>query len=71
MWVHRFKVQRLRDLPFPIDMLRFDACHPVSQQDISNLTHGFAHLVELEHRCADKEWEPTDRRWASFGWQVV
>ena len=63
---------------FPIDMLRYDACHPYTPQDVSNIDGGLrleegrlvTRLVTLIHNAAGRGWRPTDGRWNSFGWDV-
>jgi hypothetical protein len=79
-YTFRFKVSG--SFTFPLDMLRYDACFPGTQQDVADLDeairtrprHGgpaapFA--VELTHYSEKAQWEPERGRWASFGWQVT
>ncbi len=60
-------------LPFPIDMLRYDACWPASEEDSHliecTLRHETDHrvLVTVYHR----RYLLTAVRWESFGWSVV
>lgn len=70
---HHFTVEGMD--PFPLDMLRYDACFP---EQGGNLPHLAYHLttsepysVSLVHRGPDKTWAPTEGRWRSFGWQVA
>ena len=51
---------------FPLDMLRYDRCWPMSSSDVARLEH----LTSREPRSVlmmsyDK---PTIERWSSFGW---
>lgn len=58
---------------FPWDMLRYDRCWPASEDQVTSLAP--------YHRSSTFTWvrnvklkglnEPTDGRWASFGWTVV
>jgi hypothetical protein len=60
--------------PFPIDMLRYDACVPRNESDsavVSESAHDktwVRHSVNVQGRGP---LGPTTARWASFGWQVV
>lgn len=64
---------------FPLDMLRWDACHPYSQQDVSRIEHisydsfdrRINREIELVHTYDHDSWKPTDGRWQSFGWNVT
>ena len=56
---------------FPVDMLRYDACHPYTPQDVSNIEgNDVTRLVTLIHNATGRGWRPTDGRWDSFGWDV-
>ena len=70
MWSHRFTVRCA--LPFPIDMLRYDACFPASEEDAGKMsgTHG-AIEVKLVHRGDAKSWQPAEGRWRSFICTVI
>jgi len=69
----RYKVQGA--LPFPVDMLRYDAAWPASEQDSLRIE------ATLRHGCADVEGPVvvdvyarrplTVDRWRSFGWLIV
>jgi hypothetical protein len=62
---------------FPMDMLRYDRCNPLTEAD--------AALIERHVQCAaepecqidlvtfseTKAYKPTQDRWRSFGWTVV
>jgi len=80
-YLHKFEV-----LPtavwaeFPIDMLRYDAVNPATEEDSYKVTHSLQrHAMEepwdgtpiaLEG-WHERDWEPTVGRWRSFGWDVV
>jgi hypothetical protein len=71
--VHESKVFIVQGvLPFPIDMLRYDACYPASEADSSiinrSLTHDTRGKITVEVRTRSPL---TVGRWKSFGWQVV
>lgn len=62
---------------FPIDMLRYDACWPATQADVSTVESSFLSVrlrgpgprkVTVETNGARR---PTRDRWASFGWAVI
>jgi hypothetical protein len=59
-------------LPFPLDMLRYDAAWPASEHDsglirqsVEHETRGPVEVVIYARR------RPTDGRWQSFGWTVL
>lgn len=60
---------------FPIDMLRYDACWPMTQEDVCRMTidgtsRGMkADSEPVKVRMASHR-EPTAGRWASFGWHI-
>ena len=79
---HVFKVEQsegaMSYMSFPIDMLRHDRCHPVTEQDSANISSSFnlgrkqSHVGQINlRRYAHKNWIPTKDRWLSFGWEVV
>lgn len=52
---------------FPIDMLRYDACWPSTQQDVAAIERiGTRRRIQLRGITA-----PTAARWKSFGWAVL
>jgi len=57
---------------FPIDMLRYDACHPATQEDVAWMAseHEERELM-LRRIGTNKQWKPTAERWSSFGWVVT
>jgi len=55
---------------FPLDMLRYDCCYPLTQSDTNYISDswtmpGKQHTVAL---VSDRK--PTIARWESFGWSV-
>jgi len=54
---------------FPLDMLRYDRCCPVTGDDVDSLLYKKEREIILVHYDC-KNWEPSGR-WASFGWRVV
>lgn len=65
--IHTFKVRGVT--AFPMDMLRYDACHPVRPEDVDAMfwkDEGQSRTVTLNSNRP-----PTVKRWASFGWKVV
>jgi len=76
-YLHKFEV-----LPsaawaeFPIDMLRYDAVSPATEEDSYRIDRslrgeswdGTPIAVEGYH---ERDWRPTVDRWRSFGWDVV
>lgn len=62
---------------FPIDMLRYDRCSPVSTEDAFAILNTFANVrsdelitVRLISYSDRKDWMPTQGRWQSFGWSA-
>lgn len=72
-WRIRFAVEGRG--PFPLDMLRYDACHPTRETELP--TRGFGETevgprrIHLERFAESASWRPTIGRWNSFGWGVV
>lgn len=60
--------------PFPVDMLRYDACWPESERKSSwiesSIRHETSGVVGVE-LLTDRHDAPTLRRWESFGWRVT
>jgi len=60
---------------FPVDMLRYDACYPVSSEGASTITMSFRRFPEDAKGPFTVELvglhPPTDARWRSFAWTVV
>lgn len=69
-------------LPFPLDMLRYDGCFPMSQEDVDKISISLDRetsqderfnlgSIILGHHASSKAWKPTYERWESMGWQVM
>lgn len=78
MWRHDFVVQG--EGTFPIDMLRYDSCHPKTSNDVvrmANLptTHRGAmnmrQITLTTYSARKDEANVSPERWKSFQWQVV
>lgn len=63
---------------FPIDMLRYDGCFPLSEEDSNLIT--LTLRTERKWRPTKivllkpngyKHWIPSYTRWKSFGWEVI
>ena len=61
---------------FPMDMLRYDSCYPVSTDSIHNIEASLEEHAEGKRSSrraqmasvrTDKRWTPTVGRWTSFG----
>jgi len=60
-------------LPFPFDMLRYDACWPASGDDADMLDSHYVSREEFRALRSIKMHSykrPTVERWASFTWSV-
>jgi hypothetical protein len=61
--------------PFPIDMLRYEGCYFVREQDARAASYGWRGLwkegstIKLR-KVWERKWSPS-RRWQSYGWRVV
>jgi hypothetical protein len=68
-----FKV--IGDGRFPLDMLRYDACYPVTTNDALAIGTQFPFRKPTESRTVllrtNAENAPTIGRWESFGWRVI
>lgn len=71
MYITRFTVKGAG--VFPIDMLRYDSCHPADSQAVSALISQSreVYLVDLIQAHQYKAPGLTPARWASFGWQIT
>lgn len=64
--------------PFPIDMLRYDRCFPLREQDAAEISLSHQeYLLRKEEEpiylvkfSADKKFSFTPERWKSFGWEI-
>lgn len=84
-WAIKFTVQPIKKIPnrFPIDMLCYDQCYPsIDNESVSRINDTMSDyisasefksepitLVHLSH--GDKNWNPTNGRWQSFGYKVT
>lgn len=79
MYVTTFEVTS--KYPFPLDMLRYDGCHPAGSDDAATIGYSFdpqervrdraPYRVKLIAYHERRFWEPTAARWSSFMWSVV
>lgn len=53
---------------FPHDMLRYDQCAPITQDDVSKMVHGRSRRV-VKLNCYDGP--PTVARWNSYMWKCT
>lgn len=57
---------------FPLDMVRYDTCHPQTGDDVDTMIDDTnsteLRTVKLVAAGKRKNWQPTYERWASFGW---
>jgi hypothetical protein len=73
---HDLKIFMVRgSWPFPFDMLRYDSCHPYTENDsgiLETLSRDTtdAGVVELTLATSDTT-APTHRRWNANGWVVA
>lgn len=73
-WRHVFEVEPVRPMregDFPLDMLRYDSCHPFEEVDANAARACDGRTVRLVHFDADRDWHPNYRRWESFYWPVA
>lgn len=56
---------------FPLDMLRYDTCVPMSSGDVALMEGRGERVIHLTRFSANPEAMPTAERWASFGWTVT
>ena len=62
--------------PFPLDMLRYDGCFPDTSVDVEKIRGSFNILGPNKWsirvvKISQQKWEPTTKRWESFGWKVI
>lgn len=57
---------------FPIDMLRYDQCWPLTEDDSYEIVNSLWYdtLAQFTVALVTNKKEPTDKRWISFGWEV-
>ena len=63
---------------FPIDMLRRDALHPLTEEDSNTIQQSFEEVqrdnwtINLVGQTSRAPWlTVTEARWNSYGWDVV
>ena len=58
---------------FPLDMLRYDACWPMTAADVLKIEPSPEHSRRAVTLChiGSRHWVPTTGRWSSFSWTVV
>ena len=65
---------------FPLDMLRYDSCYPMSSVDVNRMIlesqrdyteRGYDNITLVHREHGSKKWRPTEDRWRSFGWRVT
>lgn len=74
-------IRKLKHTAFPIDMLRYDQCFPVSGEDVAKIERSNTPtLTDKQEDCSDirlgkfsekKDGGWTPERWESFGWVLV
>ncbi len=62
---------------FPLDMLRYDQCHPAGGDDAAMIKDRLVEdgavktrRIRLVTRGMPRHWQPTAGRWSSFLWSV-
>lgn len=79
VYLHTAIVEVTR-LAFPFDMLRYDSCHPATQEDVASLTHVVSRYARHEpaepiriklHAISKNREHWTVDRWASFGVKCI
>lgn len=77
-WIQSFKVKLIEGQRgfFPIDMLRYDICHPSQTEDAINIAlatreSNFAGTITITRHTSYKNSMPSYDRWNSFGWEVI
>jgi len=73
-YLHFFTVEGTN--VFPVDMLRYDSCWPVTSEDAVQIGSAirrdhFGTNPRRSIRLMTENHEPTTKRWASFGWTVT
>ena len=75
---HEFTVV-VEGFGFPLDMLRYDRCTPKTEQDAAAMARSIGSFgvepqdglkIRLVH-VGERNWNPTFRRWATYGANVV
>jgi hypothetical protein len=65
-------------VPFPLDMLRYDGCFPLSEGDsklIENSIYyedlNISRTIILLRPHGYKHWTPSYAKWKSYRWEVI
>lgn len=72
-----FKLSVVGSGEFPIDMLRYDGCFPLSEGDSALISKSLRicpsekTTVVLLKPNGYKHWTPNYARWKSYGWEVI
>ena len=69
MYITHFAVEGAGQ--FPIDMLRYDSCHPRTSADAAAIEERGRRKVHLTGYHHTKHLPCTPERWRSFNWKVV
>ena len=75
LYIQTFQVEGRGE--FPIDMLRYDACYPNTEEDAGLIAmsdhrpHQNQIRIVISRLVGAKNTPPTVGRWASFGWRIV
>ena len=73
----RQRITVIGNVPFPIDMLRYDACYPDTETDSYGITASFearnfeARNGRMVRVSVIMIHDPTEGRWMSFGWRII
>lgn len=83
-WIIKFEVICKHKLlrSFPMDMLRYDHCHPSDSESAGAIADSLSDLISanefepvaitLTHYShGNRNWEPTNARWESYGYRVI
>jgi hypothetical protein len=66
--LHRWSVKG--NGPFPLDMLRYDSCWPLTSYDVELMAGNVKVEEPTEVHMVSLSGPPTTGRWESFGWTV-
>lgn len=55
---------------FPIDMLRYDSCHPYREWDSNTLKRQEKRIILMRRFSPEKHSEGNEARWRSMGWEA-
>lgn len=75
---HRHVARIEGKVPFPVDMLRYDNCIPLTEEDAHTITNSIERqgiegpwTVHVVHESTDHSPRWTMARWASFSVQLI